>query len=63
MFVNGMYLSVLYCLCYDTNISKDILEEQVVEERDLDLNNMEDIGKIIGEISQGKSMIRRRFMP
>ena len=43
MFVKGMYLSVFYCLCYDTDISTDISEEQVVEERDPDLNEMEDI--------------------
>ena len=43
MFVKGMYFSVCYCLCYDTDISTDILEEQVVEERDPDLNEMEDI--------------------
>ena len=41
MFLKGMYLSVFYCLCYDTDISTDILEEQVVEERDPDLNDME----------------------
>ena len=44
IFVKGMYLSVFYCLCYDTDISTDISEEQVVEERDPDLNEMEDIG-------------------
>ena len=43
MFVKGMYLSVFYCLCYDTDISTDISEEQVVEERDPDLNEMEEI--------------------
>ena len=43
MFVKGMYLSVFYCFCYDTDISTDILEEQVVEEIDLNLNDMEDI--------------------
>ena len=42
MFVKGMYLSVFF-LCYDTDISTDISEEQVVEERDPDLNKMEDI--------------------
>ena len=34
---------VFYCLFYDNDISTDILEEQVVEERDKDLNEMEDI--------------------
>ena len=43
MFVKDMYLSVFYCLCYDTDISTDISEEQVVQERDPDLNEMEDI--------------------
>ena len=43
MFVKGMYLSVFYCLCYDTDISTDMLEEQVAEERDPDLNKKEDI--------------------
>ena len=38
-----MYLSVFYCLCYDTDISTDMLEDQVVEERDPDLNEEEDI--------------------
>ena len=43
MFVKGMYLSVFYCLCYDTNISTDMSEDQVAEERDPDLNEEEDI--------------------
>ena len=43
MFVKGMYLSVFYCLCYDTDISTDMLEDQVAEERDPDLNEKEDI--------------------
>ena len=43
MFVKGMYLSVYYCLCYDTNISTDMSEYQVAEERDPDLNEKEDI--------------------
>ena len=43
MFVKGIYLSVFYFLCYDTDISTDISEERVVEERDPDLNDMEDI--------------------
>ena len=29
MFVKGMYFSVFYCLCYDTNIYTDISEDQV----------------------------------
>ena len=43
MFVKGMYLSVFYCLCYDTDISTDMSEDQVAEERDPDLNEKEDI--------------------
>ena len=43
MFERGMYLSVFCCLCYVKNISTDILEEQVSEERDLELNEEEDI--------------------
>ena len=40
MFVKGIYLSVFYCFCYDTNITTEYLEEQVVEERYPDLNKM-----------------------
>ena len=43
IFVKGMYLSVFYCLCYDTNRSTYISEDQVVEEIDPDLNKKEDI--------------------
>ena len=43
MFVKGMYLSVFYGLCYDTDISTDMSEDQVAEERDPDLNEKEDI--------------------
>ena len=43
MFVKGMYLSVFYFLCYDTDIYTDISEDQVAEERDPDLNKKEDI--------------------
>ena len=43
MFVKGMYLSVFYCLCYDTNLTTDYSEEKVVEERDPDLDKMDDI--------------------
>ena len=38
-----MYLSVFYCLCYEIYIYTDMLEDQVSEERDLDLNEEEDI--------------------
>ena len=37
-----MYLSVFYCLCYAKDVSTDISENQVAEERDLDLNEEED---------------------
>ena len=43
MFVKVVYLSVFYFLCYDTNFTTDYSEEQVVEERDLDLDEMDDI--------------------
>ena len=43
MFVKDMYLSLFYCLSYDTDISMDISEDQVAEERDPDLNEKEDI--------------------
>ena len=42
MFVNGIYLYVFYWLCYELDLSIDKLEEQVLEERDLDLNEEED---------------------
>ena len=34
----GMYLSVFYCLCYAIDISTDMSEDQVAEERDPYLN-------------------------
>ena len=43
MFGKGVYLPVFYCLCYVIDISTYISEEQVSEERDLDLNEEEDI--------------------
>ena len=43
MFVKGMYLSVFYCLCYDTDLTTYYSEEHVVEERDPDLDEMDDI--------------------
>ena len=42
MFVKGMYLSVFYWLCYAKDISTDMSEDQVVEERVPDLNEEED---------------------
>ena len=50
MFVKVMYLSVFYCLCYDTDISIDISEDQVAEDRYLELNEKEDIR--LGEIRE-----------
>ena len=38
MFGNGLYLSVFYCLCYEMDVSTDMSEGQVSEERDPDLN-------------------------
>ena len=43
MILKGIYLSMFYCLCYDTDISTDMSEDQVVEERYPDLNEEEDI--------------------
>ena len=43
MFVNGMYLFLFNCLWYHTNLTTEYSEEQVVEERDPDLNKIEDI--------------------
>ena len=48
MFGKVMYLSVFYCLCYKMDVSTDMSENQVSEERDPDLNEEEDI--IMGEI-------------
>ena len=50
MFVKGMYLSVFYCLCYDMDISTDMSEDQVAEERYRELNDKEDI--ILDEIRE-----------
>ena len=38
-----MYLFVFYCLCYVKDISTDMSEDQVAEERDPGLNEEEDI--------------------
>ena len=38
MFLIGLYLSLFYCLCYIKDMSTDLSEEQVLEERDHDLN-------------------------
>ena len=42
MFEMGMYLSVIYCLFYVKDISMDMLEEYVLEERDPYLKEKED---------------------
>ena len=38
-----MYFSMFCCLCYAEDVSTDILEYQVAEERDPDLNEEEDV--------------------
>ena len=38
-----MYFYVFYCLFYVKDISRDVFEEQVSEERYLDVNEEEDI--------------------
>ena len=43
MFERGIYFFVFYCLCYVKDISANMLEKQVLEERYLDLNEEEDI--------------------
>ena len=43
MFGKGMYLSVFYCLCYEMDIFTYMSEDQVSEERDLELNEEEGI--------------------
>ena len=43
MFVKVVYLSVFYFLCYVTDISTNMLEDHVAEERDPDLSEEEDI--------------------
>ena len=43
MFGNGMYVSIFYCLCYEMDVSTDMSEDQVSEERDMGLNGEEDI--------------------
>ena len=68
MFVKGLYLSVFCCLCYVADISIDMLEDQMEEERDPDLNEEEDsrldaIGESIGGIFLRKVTIRRRLIP
>ena len=65
-FVRGMYLAVFYCLCYIKERSTDVLKEHVLEEKDADLNDEEDIKieysrgnhwRDVAEDSDGKSKI------
>ena len=51
MFINGMYLSAFYCLCYEMYVSTDVSKDQVSEERDPDLNEEEGIR--MDEIMEG----------
>ena len=50
MFGKVMYFSVFYFLCYEMNIYTDMLEDQVLEERDSDLKEEKDI--ILDEIRE-----------
>ena len=43
MFGKGIYFYLFYCLCYVKDISTDMLEEQVSEDRYPELNEMENI--------------------
>ena len=43
IFLKGVYFYLFYCLCYVTDIYKDMLGEQVAEERDPDLSEEEGI--------------------
>ena len=43
MLKKGMYISVFHYLCYEMDISTDRSEDQLLEERDPDLNEQEDI--------------------
>ena len=45
-----MYFSIFYCLCYVKDISKDMSEDHVSEERDPDLTEEEDLR--LGEIRE-----------
>ena len=42
MFVKSVYFSVFYLFFYDTDISTDMSEDQVAEDRDPYLNEKED---------------------
>ena len=43
IFEKGIYFYLFYCLCYVKDISTDMLEEQVSEDRYPELNEMENI--------------------
>ena len=68
MFGKDMHLSVFYCLCCVKDISTYMSEDQVVEERYLELNEEEDIRldairENIGGVFMRKVTIIRRLMP
>ena len=67
MFGKSVSLSIFYCLCYEMDISTDMLEDQVLEERYPDLieeiSDWMKLGKIIGGRFLRKLKIRRIFMP
>ena len=42
MFVKVVYFSFFYCFCFEIDISTDLPEDQVSEERDPDLDEEED---------------------
>ena len=50
MFGKCVYLYIFYCLSYEMDISTDVLQDQVSEERKLELNEEEDI--ILDEIRE-----------
>ena len=68
MFGKGIYLYLFYFLCYIRDISTDMSEYQVEEERDLELNegggvsDWMQLGKSIGGMLTSKVIIRRIFM-
>ena len=41
MFEKGMYLYILYCLCFLNEIPENMVEKQVIEETDSDLEGGE----------------------
>ena len=69
MFGKGVYLSMFYCLCYSKDISTDMSEDQVAEDREIQtwmrrrISYWMKLGKSIGGMFLRKVTIRRRFMP